>query len=509
MLKARKYQSQNIKEILEKLKHHHRCLYVAPTGAGKTTTSALLASEAVKAGRPVRFYVHRDKLVEQTVKTFDKVGLSCGIVAGGYKYHKGCPVQVVSVQTISSGKRDFGWLDWGDRKPLTLADECHITQYYDVMQSLFPMLPCDRTVEDEGFLVGLTGTPWRLSRDESLGQFYPQLVKAPGYRELIDMGYLVQPVYYQIPNAPTGDMIGDIEYCIRQWKDKAQSSPTFLFTSSVEFAEKASEKFNQAGISAAVVTGKTPRKQRDRIFTAFENDEIKVLISKDVLSEGCDIPKARVAMFAAFTESISKFVQRAGRVLRPYTYPDGTNKTDCLILDQMNLLRRFGSLENLVIDESVLFPPVEREKGEMPLKQCPECNLYNWISAPICVGLSKEDPGCGYEFEIVGTERHRPTSDLERWFPEVEQKMQFAFYQRQLISAWKEKRPPEDADMKFLRRFHKFAPHDWKRQSVLTKGTEEEKQLYKNYLMTIAQSKKRSHHWVEGQLALQLGTLYD
>ncbi len=500
MLTPRDYQVENIKDILQKLQHHQRCLYYAPTGAGKTTFAALLANEAVKYDRQIRFYVHRDKLVGQTVKTFERVGLKCGIVAGGYKYHRGCPVQVISVQTLSSGQRDFTWLDTGDRKPLSFVDECHVTQYYDVMQKLFPMLPNEREVEDEGFLIGLTGTPWRLKTDESMGQFFKQLVCAPSYAELISLGYLVEPVYYRVRNEPGGDMEADIEFCISQWKDKSQGSSTFLFTSSVAFANLACKKFNDAGIPSAVVTGKTSRKQRDDIFGDFEQEKTKVLISKDVLSEGCDIPKARVALFAAFTESKAKFVQRAGRVLRTFTYPDGRKKNDCIILDQMGLLRRLtpSGLEGITVDDSVLAPPEPRQPGEMPMKECPECDRLNWISARFCVD-------CGYEFEIVGTERSRPSGTMDRYFPDLEKKMQFAFYQRRLRKAWLDDKPPSHADLDFLKKFGRYAPLDWKRDSVLKNGTPEDKERYRLYLVKHAPKNKNATAWAEGQLSLHLG----
>ncbi len=498
LLVPRDYQNDNIQEIYGKLKVDNRCLYVAPTGAGKTTVAALVAREAVKAGRFVRFYVHRDRLVGQTVNKFEQAGLKCGVVAGNYKYHKGCPVQIISIQTITSGKRDFGWLEVeGDRKPLSLLDEAHVTQFYKVIQNQFPMFPDNGTVQEEGFLIGLTGTPFRLSREQSLGQFYHQLVLAPGYDELIDRGYLVEPAYYRIESRP-GDMIADVKFCLESWKIYAQKSLSFVFTSSVAFAELACKKFNEAGIPSAVVSGKTSHKKRDRIFADFEDEKILVLFSVDALSEGCDIPKARVALFAAFTESLAKFIQRAGRVMRPYTHPDGRKKNDCLILDQMGLIGKFGYIEDIPIDKSVLNLPEPREKGEMPVKDCPECNRINVIQAQFCVN-------CGYEFAIVGRERFLPQGKMKRCFRKLEHKMQFAFYQRALKHAWKANEPPESADFKFIQKFGRFPRDDWKRNSVLQDATDEDKERYKQYLCQVAKKNKRSQSWIEGQLSLQLG----
>ena len=41
--------------------------------------------------------------------------------------------------------------------------------------------------------LGLTATPWRLSKREGLGDIFDGLVCAPLPYELIDQGYLVKP----------------------------------------------------------------------------------------------------------------------------------------------------------------------------------------------------------------------------------------------------------------------------------------------------------------------------
>lgn len=496
----RDYQIDCIKQVFDVFTHHNRCMLVAPTGAGKTLMAILVATEAIKKGIPVYFVVHMDVLVDQTAQEFEKFGFRCGIVAGGRKENRSCPVQVISFQTLGGEKRDLSWL-MPPGKKLTIADECHETSFVKVMLDRFPWLVDSKGAEVEGWYLGLTGTPWRSKRDESMGLIFSKMVKAPMPGELIRMGYLVKPVYYRIKNSPMGDMQADIDYIIEKWEAIAQRSPTLVFTSSVHFATEVAKRFNERGISSESVSGSTSKCKRRKIFKAFDNDEVTVLASCNALSIGFDKPKARVGVFARGTESPQIFFQQLGRILRTYRNKQtGYVKTDAIVLDQMNLIRRFGIVDHLDISEDVLDMPESRIVGQVPMKECDNCGAYNYLSFLVCTE-------CGKEFDIVGKIRHKPTGEMERYFAESEERAQFSFYQRQLLYAFRDEKPPEYADLKFLKKYRKYPPHDWRRNAVLKNGTEEEKQAYREYLLktTAKTGSKRSHQWIEGQLSLELG----
>ena len=53
----------------------------------------------------------------------------------------------------------------------------------------------------EAIYIGLTATPFRLSKTEGMGDVFEDLVCAPMPYELIEAGFLVKPSYYSLEQA--------------------------------------------------------------------------------------------------------------------------------------------------------------------------------------------------------------------------------------------------------------------------------------------------------------------
>ncbi|MCS6775770.1 MAG: DEAD/DEAH box helicase [Chloroherpetonaceae bacterium] len=69
---------------------------------------------------------------------------------------------------------------------------------------------------------------------------------------------------------------------------------------------------------APIITGKTPQREREQIYTAFRNGEIKTLIVSKVANFSIDLPDANVAIQISGTfGSRQEEAQRLGRILRP------------------------------------------------------------------------------------------------------------------------------------------------------------------------------------------------
>jgi DNA excision repair protein ERCC-3 len=69
---------------------------------------------------------------------------------------------------------------------------------------------------------------------------------------------------------------------------------------------------------APVITGKTPQKEREKIYGEFRRGEIKILIVSKVANFSIDLPDANVAIQVSGTfGSRQEEAQRLGRVLRP------------------------------------------------------------------------------------------------------------------------------------------------------------------------------------------------
>ncbi len=69
---------------------------------------------------------------------------------------------------------------------------------------------------------------------------------------------------------------------------------------------------------APVITGKTPQREREQIYTAFKRGDIKILIVSKVANFSIDLPDANVAIQVSGTfGSRQEEAQRLGRILRP------------------------------------------------------------------------------------------------------------------------------------------------------------------------------------------------
>lgn len=490
----RPYQIKAKQNIYDSIKRGiNRVLCVSPTGSGKTTIAASIVYDAVQAGKRVAFVVHRDILIDQTMESFSRWGLKCGALAGGRKQDRSAMVQVCSFQTLDAASTDLSWLNSID---IWVADEAHYTSYTSVMLNKFTPTG-NRSIKEEGIYIGLTATPWRLKKGESLGTIFDDVVIVASYRELIEQGFLTQPVYYKVQNA-SGTMQSSIKYIIEQWQITAQRSQTIAFCESVSHAEQLALAFEAVGIKAACITGATSQAKRTKILQQFRDEQITVLTGCNALNEGLDLPNARVAILARNVRSRSLLYQMLGRVMRPHTCQfTGTRKTDCIILDCMNLIpARFDFVEDVNITRHDLdiddFDP-----GTARAKLC-HCNAWNHVSARKC-------KACGTSFEIVGIERTAPDGVMERVFRNNDDREQYAFYLRTLKLAYSRNIPPDWADSEFIKKYNRYPPTDWRRASILNNASKDDQSKYKQYLLKVAATKGKPKSWVGEQLSLELG----
>lgn len=71
-------------------------------------------------------------------------------------------------------------------------------------------------------------------------------------------------------------------------------------------------------LNAPLITGKTPNKERDRLYQAFRDGEIRVIVVSKVANFAIDLPDASVAIQVSGTfGSRQEEAQRLGRILRP------------------------------------------------------------------------------------------------------------------------------------------------------------------------------------------------
>lgn len=91
----------------------------------------------------------------------------------------------------------------------------------------------------------------------------------------------------------------------------------------------------------AMVSGETPKKEREEILTDFKNGRIKVLANVGILVCGFDFPALDTVVFARPTMSLRVWYQSVGRIIRPYKGKKGW------VIDLGGNLERFGRVEDL------------------------------------------------------------------------------------------------------------------------------------------------------------------
>lgn len=299
MLRDRAYQAVAVRDALTHWRAgRRRVLLIAPTGSGKTHMGCRAVQQAVSHGHPVLWLAHRSELVEQSQERLEAaLGIPVGIVAAGYDDNPRALVQVASVQTLHAR---------GYRPParLLVIDECHHyrARTYQEVAEHYSRTPW----------LGLTATGER-SDGKPLGAVFDGLVQAANYSELIEQGYLV-PCQVLRPN-------GALERGLAQNPVKAYYKHTpgeqfFCFVGSVKLADQYAKEYTDAGFLTRAITDETPSDVRQRRVAAFRAGKLVGLTNCYTLTEGIDVPEARVAVLARGCGHVTPYLQMVGRVLR-------------------------------------------------------------------------------------------------------------------------------------------------------------------------------------------------
>lgn len=401
-MKLRSYQVEAVENLRTMVASgRRRPVLVMPTGSGKTIVAAELIRRATAKGRPSLFLAPRRELVYQTSAKLEAMGVMHGIMMAGEKPSSIPLVQVASTSTLY--RRCFQ-----DRAPvdppradLIVVDEAHANMS-TMAQTILGHYP-------SASIVGFTATPARAD-GRGLGEIYDGLVMGPTVSQLTAEGYLVPMRYY----APTkvdltgvkvqmGDyhqgqlaermsqpkLIGDV---LENWSRIAPDRLTVVFAVNRAHAMALNVEFSRWGIPADYIDGNTPHEERREILHRISTGQSKVLCSVDVLSYGWDCPPVSCAIIARPTKSIARYLQAAGRVLRPYE-----GKTDCILIDHTGAIEEHGFVDDpqpwsLDGNERVQDRREAQERTDPEPMNCPHCQVLI-RPAPSC-------PVCGAQLKV-------------------------------------------------------------------------------------------------------------
>ena len=400
-IQLRDYQLDIVQQIFDHWFNGHNSVAVQlPTGAGKTIIFTAVANEFIAMSEPVLVIAHRTELITQAALKLETVtNRPIGIIKSGIKPNRDCLIQVASIQTLIRRNPPPASLVIFDE-----AHHCHSKTYATVMRHYR---------ERSAYILGCTATP---ARTDGRGLRYlysgtpgfDVLIKGSSVLELIEQEYLAPFKIYSpskiidAANAKIRTRGGDYnqkqlaEYvektlivgdAIDTWKQHAYLKRTVLFAVSVKHSKELAQGFRDAGISAMHLDGKTPKKERIALLSAFSQGQILVLCQHSIVTEGVDIPGIEAIQLVRPTKSLIVWFQAIGRALRP-----APNKETAIIIDHtdthLNLpwpddeipwsldpISLKGSKWSIGCPECHhVFRPTSSERDRC-LATCPNCNV--------------------------------------------------------------------------------------------------------------------------------------
>ena len=121
-----------------------------------------------------------------------------------------------------------------------------------------------------------------------------------------------------------------IDYAIWSYKEersKLSADPiSAWFCADVSVAEATLSAIEQCGINAAIVTARTPIRERMKLLALHEAGEIEAIVSVGVLAEGWDNPNCNIIVHLRPTLSKVLWGQSVGRGLRSAPGKESVNR---------------------------------------------------------------------------------------------------------------------------------------------------------------------------------------
>lgn len=368
MIQLRPYQIEAVRKLREGFAQGHiRQVLVMPTGAGKTATFSEIVRLASERGTETLVLTDRIELFKQTFAAIARAGVK--------------QPNVAMVETFAN-KMKRGEVTTPD---LIIADECHKANFTKVIEA-FPFAK----------VLGITATPI----GKHFHKLYTNIVQPIDIPELIADDYLSPCKGYQMQDdlsdlqlGRNGDFTEESQYkhynnsrlfegVITEYREKGHGS-TVVFNCNIEHAVNMTREFRKAGIESECITSFTPKQERERILSAFEQGLFPVLNNCGILTTGWDCPRVETIIMNRATTSLPLWLQCCGRGSRKHP-----GKTHFTVLDFGLNFNRHGlwhEPRNWTLD-----PPKKKKKGTdiAPVKECPACGMMVAASSASCE--------CGY-----------------------------------------------------------------------------------------------------------------
>ena len=334
MVSYRPYQEEGISAVWSEWNRGVRSTLVAnATGTGKTVMSAGIA-ERMQPGQRMLFFVHRDELAKQSREKFENItSLSVGLEMrnhGRNKTHSGrAQIIIAGVQSMAKRLKLYA----PDEFDIVGVDECHRYVGNSWSETVSHFTAKHR--------FGLTATPKRHD-GKALGAEWDTIAYEYPTSRAIEDGWLVpfrtrvvrcSDINLDSISVRAGDfssgqlskqltkhsVVGRI---VSQTAEIAGSRQGIVFCADVAQANAVHAEFLANGLTAIIITGKTPPFSREHYNARFKSGAAQFFVCVGVATEGYDHPGIGVVALARPTLSQPLYIQMAGRGSRPIEPPD-------------------------------------------------------------------------------------------------------------------------------------------------------------------------------------------
>ena len=340
-------------------------IIVAPTAFGK---SIVIAHIAKGIGEKVLVLQPSKELLEQNYNKFIFFGGSASIYSAsmGQKELGDITYATIgSIINIAHKFREMGVskiiIDECDRYPREKSGQ--LRRFVDGMKATH--------------ILGLTATPLKLQSNmgdtgpysklvmltnrSSKGAFFKHIIHVAQIQDTVKLGFWT-PLVYQSYDFDTGALVFNSsgaeftndsiarayenqnieDKIVKKVREIEDRKSILVAVPTIEQATKLAGRIPMA----AVVTGETPTQDRNRVIEEFRNQKIRVIVQVNVLTVGFDYPELDCLITARPTASISWWYQFVGRGTRIHE-----KKKDCLVVDFVGSVERFGKVEDLYYKE--------------------------------------------------------------------------------------------------------------------------------------------------------------
>lgn len=338
-------------------------IMVLPTGSGK---SLIIADIAARLDVHTLVFQPSKEILEQNYLKLCSYGvLDCSIYSASFGRKEVSRITFATIGSVINHPELF------QHFKNIIIDECHLVNPKEGMyKSFLSMLKCK--------VLGLTATPYRLSSSRDFGSMlkfitrtrpcvFSEVIYQVQISTLLDMGYLAKLNYYamnpigwnelNLKVNTTGadytdksvtmeyeriDFYGYLVHIVQRLVNNtvtgSKRKGILVFTRFL----KESERLTWSIPGTAIVSGDTPKKERERILEAFKAGEIPVVANVGVLTTGFDYPELDTIVMACPTMSLALWYQIVGRAIRPHP-----NKEAGWIVDLCGNIKRFGEVKDL------------------------------------------------------------------------------------------------------------------------------------------------------------------